>query len=268
MDYEPLLPIYLDSDLTESAKLCKLSYSNEKLKSQGYIKHKIDSTDTEVFLNIDNTNLSIDIIFRGTDSKEDWTYSLNILSTPLIYDNNLPQSSCCARDINVHKGFYYKYLSVSTFIYSTVSNIIKNLGTSSQLNLRITGHSLGGALAQICAVSLKLDFREKVHIMCHTFGNPRAGNSKFASALDTIVDQNIMVVNDNDSVCDIPSAIFYRHPSNIKNISRRSSDVQDDDYPSAFILNCNFFSKVINNLCCQGPKVFKNHDIDEYINNL
>lgn len=42
-----------------------------------------------------------------------------------------------------------------------------------------TGHSLGAAMAVICALSMKLHF-PKLKIQIHNFGQPRVGNAKLA----------------------------------------------------------------------------------------
>ena len=51
--------------------------------------------------------------------------------------------------------------------------------------VRITGHSLGGALASVCAVHL---YQKGVHLdSVVTFGSPRTGNPSFAQWYDRVV---------------------------------------------------------------------------------
>jgi predicted lipase len=45
----------------------------------------------------------------------------------------------------------------------------------------VTGHSLGGALAVIAALDLKLSLNVKVTV--YTYGQPRVGNAKFSDLL-------------------------------------------------------------------------------------
>jgi hypothetical protein len=71
------------------------------------------------------------------------------------------------------------------------------------LRIICTGHSLGGALATLCALWCTLTWPE-ASISCHTFGSPLVGNSDFVSVWRQIIGHRIRAVHDNDIVPSIP----------------------------------------------------------------
>jgi triacylglycerol lipase len=76
----------------------------------------------------------------------------------------------------------------------------------------ITGHSLGGALAQICAAETVL--RDGITVQAiYTFGQPRVGNKEFAQIMQSqLGDKIFRVVHANDIVPRIPLySTGYRH---------------------------------------------------------
>ena len=79
--------------------------------------------------------------------------------------------------------------------------------------LYITGHSLGGAMATICAS--KIEFYQ-VDFLC-TFGSPRVGNRKFVKNIPV---EHHRYVNNNDIVTSVPPAIMtYKHHGKMKYIN-------------------------------------------------
>ena len=81
---------------------------------------------------------------------------------------------------NVHSGFLSQYLAIKDELFSKTSAFISKYNPAKIL---ITGHSLGGALASLCAVdfSQSLDSDQSKKIRCVTFGAPKPGDSKFCS---------------------------------------------------------------------------------------
>jgi predicted lipase len=76
----------------------------------------------------------------------------------------------------VHSGFYVAYKGVSSLVRTEVDRL---LGLYKTAKLVITGHSLGGAMAVLCALEMK-EVHGKVDYV-YTYGQPRVGNSNFAS---------------------------------------------------------------------------------------
>jgi len=96
----------------------------------------------------------------------------------------------------VHSGFLKQYQSIESIILQLVKE------THVQ-TITCVGHSLGGALATLCALSVKNRFPEK-YIQCISFGSPRVGNQAFAQEFDCKVDKSVRVVNGQDIVTTRP----------------------------------------------------------------
>jgi triacylglycerol lipase len=138
--------------------LCKLSYFNNR-KDSIFISD--NQTDCQCY--IDYNNKGVFITFRGTSSIDDWKHDADT-RTENPKDN-----------IRIHKGFFNQYMSVKPKIYKIIKQINKNINIE---NIHISGHSLGGALAYVCAVDIHLATKNP-NIRVLTIGSPRPGNKDF-----------------------------------------------------------------------------------------
>jgi predicted lipase len=69
----------------------------------------------------------------------------------------------------------------------------------------VTGHSLGGALAAVCALDLSLSgLVDSSVLKLYTFGEPRVGDKLFAAAVDIAVPNAYRVVHWEDIVPHLP----------------------------------------------------------------
>jgi hypothetical protein len=103
--------------------------------------------------------------------------------------------------ITVHGGFLQAFTSCREEIEAAVDDTVP-----ATLGLYITGHSLGGALAQLASVAL-----DRANLWgCYTFGSPRVGTSGFASLVKC---PNYRIVNNWDLVpgLPLPWRRRYRH---------------------------------------------------------
>ncbi len=138
------------------------------------------------------------IIFKGSDSREDWRQDLRFWKRTIPYGNN-------SSKIRVHSGFISAYKS------KEVRGQIHKYVTEDICRIQLTGHSLGAALAVLCAVDLQYNFPSKDYEVV-LFGCPRVGNIAFARSYNRRVFNTIRVVNKNDFVTKLPpSLIGYRH---------------------------------------------------------
>lgn len=117
------------------------------------------------------------VAFRGTDlpksktmaalaeSALDWIRNLDTLleAWPTVSD-----------DAHVHAGF----LRAATGLFERIQARVASLTAGGQRKLWLTGHSLGGALATLCAHM----FRPVQGV--YVFGSPRVGDSAFAAHYD------------------------------------------------------------------------------------
>lgn len=107
----------------------------------------------------------------------------------------------------VHRGFAEAYLSVS----SGVMTAIRRLYEGQPRPVFLTGHSLGGALATLCAFdcvwTLNLGPRD-IHVA--TYGSPRVGNAAFRRAYDNVVPASWRVSIAADIITKLPK-MDYEH---------------------------------------------------------
>ena len=130
------------------------------------------------------------IVFRGTNADEisDWFVNLECLSV------DTPQGA-------FHRGFFNAYTSMK-------EQIMKVLDGSKRKYLWITGHSLGGALAVVCAYDL-VENEKAVLDGVVTFGQPQVAHEQLASHLDRLLlGHYAHFVNEADIVPRIPPSPF------------------------------------------------------------
>lgn len=106
------------------------------------------------------------IAFCGTDNAADWLINLELTAM------TTPQG-------HLHQGFLQAYKSLKP-------QIMKVLAERDPQHLWITGHSLGGALALVCAYDL-VAYRKRSIDGLMTFGQPMVADQKLAGYLDTLL---------------------------------------------------------------------------------
>ena len=128
------------------------------------------------------------VAFRGTDSTADWISNLQIAPRHVSDFNG-----------SVHNGFLEAYQLVAPFVDAAVDR-------AQGRKLWITGHSLGGAIAVIAALTHK--DRDIAGLM--TFGQPRLLGRRPAKLVNQRFGRSFnRFVNRNDIVTRIPPG--YRH---------------------------------------------------------
>ncbi|NEP61360.1 MAG: lipase family protein [Symploca sp. SIO2G7] len=176
----------------------------------------IETTDTQVALLEDPATQCGYIIFRGSDADRDWLtnfdFALGSAITDAVLDNkhlDYPDAyGTSSSGVKMHSGFTKAYLAVRSQIHGTVPS--SNMG-----HWVVTGHSLGGALAKLCAVDLQYNFAPAVSVEVYTFGAPRIGNHAFVQSYNRRVPNTWRFVNGNDVVCGLPRRWQgYRHVDN------------------------------------------------------
>ncbi|MEJ0093466.1 MAG: lipase family protein [Methylocella sp.] len=133
--------------------------------------------------------------FRGTQTKQDWHTNFQ---AALIHPANTD------KNLLVHSGFYNAFEILADGANGLGAKLLEIKTTTSGVPIYITGHSLGGALAQIAAAVLGDD---RV-AACYTFGSPRVGNSYFDLWVKV---PSYRVINFADIVPQVPLPIIYRH---------------------------------------------------------
>ena len=152
------------------------------------------------------------ITFRGSKTADNWKSNAEI--------TQINSDFGASHELNshyIHTGFSNNFLRVAKKIDEVVKNFL-NETKDAFLNKMIifNGHSLGGALATICAGYLIPKIKqwgkdggikekpESFHLI--TFGSPRVGDKKFAQYINTTIEPglNIRVVYGDDIVTRIP----------------------------------------------------------------
>jgi hypothetical protein len=125
------------------------------------------SDDVQVFVGFDATRNMTVVSFRGSKTLLNWIANLEFAHT------DSPFAECL--NCYVHRGFLDDYNSVAVQVFVAVNQIRERYGSKRVL---VTGHSLGGVLATLAAIDLKLhdSFSD---VMVITFGEPRLGNAQF-----------------------------------------------------------------------------------------
>lgn len=139
------------------------------------------------------------IAFRGS-SREDWKYNFRFMKKRVPYEG-------VNKKLLVHTGFIEEYLQVRDIIHNEIRSMI----SQDLKHVLVTGHSLGGALTQLCAVDLQYHWRA-LQIRAIPIAAPRVGNRVFAQSYNMRVPATVRIVNQFDTVCKVPPECFgYEH---------------------------------------------------------
>ena len=182
-----------------SSVICEISYITEKTERLEAFKN----LNLELIYNVNNSkglngyhikkNYENFLVFRGTEyCRKDIFTDLKFFKTSPYYDS----------EIKVHSGFYNCYINDKTYL--KIREHCKTL-----YSLVITGHSLGGAIATLCAFDLAKKY-PYLKIKVITFGSPRVGNKKFMEIYNSLENINHYRYETHlDPVTKIPYFGYY-----------------------------------------------------------
>ena len=140
------------------------------------------------------------IAFRGSEDNDDWNTNFDIVMTPYEFE----MSHMLLPGGEVHDGFHTRWKELRHEIHTHVSKF-----TDVNSPLIVTGHSLGGAIATLCALDLAIS---GLHTKLVVFGSPRVGNDDFVRLVNHVVNDHIRVENWGDPVPRVPPlSVGYRH---------------------------------------------------------
>ena len=164
--------------------------ANKTFEKYGFNNHRfIEKEGAQCYVIWNDTDAII--AFRGTEPKEmsDVKADLNAIQRQGMHNTG-----------DVHSGFQGEIKKVWDDLNFTIADI-------QDRKIHITGHSLGGAMATICAKRLQ---EEGIHPHClYTYGSPRVGDKRWVSSLNV---DHYRFQNNNDVVCKVPFWMMgYRH---------------------------------------------------------
>lgn len=161
----------------------------------------IERVGNRAFVGFDIKENHVIVVFRGSNSNRNLIQDMNMAQTAY------PYCSGC----HIHKGFSLIFEKLKEDVRSVVNSHLKRHEGAS---VRLYGHSLGGALATLCAADLKKELRVRPEFV-YTYGQPRVGNEAFATWYRSQVAPNLFrVTHGIDAVPHLPSTVQgYHHTS-------------------------------------------------------
>lgn len=179
--------------LTEIAHACQTVYGD------AHIEHGV--MDVEVRFDELSEPSELLVTFRGSESVRDWL--VNMCAMMVYYDECM-----------IHAGFLASWCSVDLQVIDAIDKIMNRTGMN---DIVVAGHSLGGAMASLCALDLKR-VRPQYNVRLTTFAGPKVGNAAFAKQL--VVLKPLTICHFGDVVPKLP--VFSVLARSIYRPSKRS----------------------------------------------
>ncbi|KAG5461737.1 MAG: Alpha/Beta hydrolase protein, partial [Olpidium bornovanus] len=158
------------------------------------------------------------ICVRGTNSVTDFVCDVTTIQVPF--------QDCEGKIVpgaSVHSGFRRQFDGLFPHFDERVVRHLRSGG-----NLFCTGHSMGGAVAAMAALSYGAQYPGQVYFIGQ--GTPRCGNQAFAKAFDNCVKLRYRVKNASDPVVEILPPLEYCHVGVEVHLGPK------DNYPSIPVL--------------------------------
>lgn len=211
-DVTELKPNGQPMSFEEKAKLIE----NEDYKLEAHLENA--KTDTHCIIASSPDRLIIS--FRGTVSFENMKTDYNSTLVehplaarvkPLIPKEFYNFRALIEREANkkpyVHGGFVDAYDSIKDELRSTVEQLMKE---NPSRCVFVTGHSLGGGLAIVCALDLAVFFNiPKSKIALSTWGAPRCGTLSFTLRVARVVPNAKRFVMSGDIITTLPIPVPF-----------------------------------------------------------
>ena len=165
---------------------CINSYGGEHGKVRPVFKDKIDFQLGHVEGHVGEYGKKIILVFRGSDGTADWIDNLK-------FGKRKSPAGWFKKRYRLHQGFMEQYESIKP----KISRILTDYTVK---EIVVTGHSLGGALATICAADLSKFF----NVELITFGSPRVGTPLFARYVNKSIKNITRYRYGSDPVSAVP----------------------------------------------------------------
>ena len=201
---------YDSKEAFEGAILSAAAYSDtpkpcldSKLPKHKYtvLKMMPGNNNSFAYIAISHTSKRIVVSFRGTDLSKGYMQLFEEIVSILA----LPK-------VDFYTGGQVQEYFRDNFIvfYPKLRPEMKKLAQAyPTYQVFVTGHSLGGALASLAAVSLVHDNVVPAgNLVLFTYGCPRVGNQHFADSFDRIVATSWRVVHSRDIVAHLPTCVI------------------------------------------------------------
>lgn len=173
----------------------------ERAYREATVSDALTSAQALVLSEVINGAPIIIVAFRGSKEPRDFIQDSECWQSDLVWSQNDAVAA-------VHHGFLEDFEAIDVAVVNAVKNA---LDLTPSAKILVTGHSLGGALAILCALEFS---RQHLPVgLVVTFGQPRVGNAVFADIYNaSLRDLTLRVVNQNDLVPRLPGVLMsYRH---------------------------------------------------------
>lgn len=194
------------------------------------VKTVINNNSGQAYVGFDPVSNQIVASFRGSHNIEDWLDNINAFLIPYPGVANG----------EVHKGFYAAWKDVEEEAMQAIKQLMNEHRGA---NVLVNGHSLGGVLAQLTALSV-YDYASQtnnnIKIISYTFGSPRWCNRVIADYYNSRISVNWRITNVRDVVPTVPpdnlgyhhthTQIWYTSYSPLKYKQCSSVNGEDCDY--------------------------------------
>jgi len=207
-------------------------------------------SDTQVWLYSDEARKVAVIAFRGTEQVKwkDLATDLNLVPTSLnaeridddkgasLVERLVKSAFETADKLKVHSGFLFAYDSVRQTVVKLL-DAITGTGDNGKWQVLVTGHSLGGALATLCAYDLAKrqgPVKQAQSVAMYTYGAPRVGNVKFVEEFNALVPDSWRITNKNDIVPTVPRMLGYAHVRHSVSLEEDGTLLIQDDAGDVF----------------------------------
>lgn len=190
---------------------------NQALRA--YDAATVDNQFTGAQALVNLTEAGIVVAFRGSSQAKDWMINAQFKLEPLCWMHG-------DMIAEVHHGFLKQFESVDVDVVRQVRGLV---ALHPDAKIFVTGHSLGGALATLCALEFKRLGLDPDGVF--TFGAPRVGNKAFAEIYNrSLKDVTFNFVNEGDPVPLMPTLLMGYRDCGHEVFLRRNGAVEYDPF--------------------------------------
>ncbi len=163
----------------------------------------------------------IALAFKGTSSAQNVKTDLNVFKVVHEPRRTVEVSAGFTKSLSipqtpyVHRGFWNSWtkedfhLRIKHVVREYIDTHHDKREANERVEMHVTGHSLGGALATLAALDLTREF--DVDTTVYTFGQPRVGNKAFATDYDAAVPRHFSVAHGQDPVARVPKGAYRKN---------------------------------------------------------
>lgn len=204
------------------------------------------------------------IAFRGTKSASTKELVSNIISDLDVRRKKMEWLSGEAKDVDnyreirVHRGFAKEYLRFRGDVFKAVD---ENRGKP----IFVFGHSLGAALATLCAFDIRVSRDRDVHV--YISGSPRVGGDEFREAFEKEIKVCVRITVGDDPFPRIPPRrMGYAHAGRLLALERDGTRIPTDKIRANMVVgtfsdhNNRFYREVVQKFldrCRKDPEQFE-----------